>query len=83
MGLMLVNLNRQKWVPIDFSKITYHRQQSSICFGGIMQFRQRCLGPPVLRNELTLIGITHLILGWRALMKSLSTTSHNHTVNVS
>jgi hypothetical protein len=47
-----------------------------------MQFCQRCLGPPMLWNELTLIGMAHLTLGWRALMKSISTTSHNHTVNV-
>jgi hypothetical protein len=47
-----------------------------------MQFRQRCLGPLVLWNELTLIGIAHLMLGWRALMKSVSTKSHNHTIHV-
>jgi hypothetical protein len=28
------------------------------------------------------IGMTHLMLGWRALMKLVSTTSHNHVVNV-
>jgi hypothetical protein len=26
--------------------------------------------------------MAHLMLGWRALMKSVSTTSHNHNVNV-
>jgi hypothetical protein len=28
-----------------------------------MQFHQRCLGPPVLRNELVVIGMEHLMLG--------------------
>jgi hypothetical protein len=47
-------------------KITYHRQQSSVCFGEMMQLRQRSQGPPVLQNELVVIGMAHLMLGWRA-----------------
>jgi hypothetical protein len=35
-------------------------------FGEIMQFRKKCLGSPVLQNELVVIGMTHLMLGWRA-----------------
>jgi hypothetical protein len=65
-SLTLGNLNWQKWVLIDFVKITYHRPQSSVCFGEIMQFHQRCLGPPVLQNEFVVIGMTHLMLGWTA-----------------
>jgi hypothetical protein len=29
-----------------------------------------------------MIGKAHLMLGWRDLMKLVSTTTHNHTVNV-
>jgi hypothetical protein len=47
----------------NFLKITYHRPQSSVCFGEIMQFYQRCVGPPVLRNNLIMIGMAHLMLG--------------------
>jgi hypothetical protein len=49
-----------------FLKITYHRQQSCVCFGEIMQFYQRCLGPPVIRDKLVVIGMECLMLGWRA-----------------
>jgi hypothetical protein len=48
----------------------------------MMQFRQRCLGPPVLRNEFVVIGMAHLMLGWRALVKSVLITLHNHAVKV-
>jgi hypothetical protein len=47
-GPTLGNLNWQKWVIRDFFlNITYHRQQSSVCFDEIMQFHQRCLVLPV------------------------------------
>jgi hypothetical protein len=49
-----------------FLKITYHRQQSSVYFGEIMQFHQKCLGPPMLQNELVVTGMAHPKLGWRA-----------------
>jgi hypothetical protein len=49
-----------------FLEITYHWQQSSVCFVEIMQFHQRSLGPPELRNELVVIGMAHIMLGWRA-----------------
>jgi hypothetical protein len=49
-----------------FLEITYHRQQSSVCFGEIVQFHQRSLGPPMLQNELVVTGMAHLMLGWRA-----------------
>jgi UV DNA damage repair endonuclease len=35
----------------------------------MMQFQQRCLRPTVLQNKLVVTGMTHLMLGWRALMK--------------
>jgi hypothetical protein len=35
-SLTLGNLNWQKWVLIDFVKITYHRPQSSVYFSEIM-----------------------------------------------
>jgi hypothetical protein len=63
-------------------KITYHMQQSSVCFDEIMQFHQRCLGPTVLQNKLVVIGMTHLMLGWRDQMKLVSIMSYNHAVNV-
>ena len=47
-----------------FLKITYHRPESSVCFGEILQFRQRSLGPPVFRNELGKAGMAHRKLGW-------------------
>jgi hypothetical protein len=37
----------------------------------MMQFHQRCLRPTVLQNKLVVIRMTHLMLGWRALMKSV------------
>jgi UV DNA damage repair endonuclease len=37
----------------------------------MMQFQQRCLRPTILQNKLVVIGMTHLMLGWRALMKSM------------
>jgi hypothetical protein len=40
-------------------------------------------GPPVLRDEVVAIGMVDLMLGWRAYMKSVSITSHNHAVKVS
>jgi hypothetical protein len=49
-----------------FLKITYHRQQSSVYFGEIMQFHQKCLGSPMLQNELVVTGMAHPKLGWRA-----------------
>jgi len=49
-----------------FFKFTYHRPQRSICFGEILQFRQKCLGPPVLWDELGKAGVAHRKLGWIA-----------------
>jgi hypothetical protein len=46
-------------------------QQSSVCFSEMMQFHQRCLCPTVLQNKLVVTRMTHLMLGWRALMKSV------------
>jgi hypothetical protein len=48
-----------------FLIITYHRQQSCVCFGEIMQCRQRCLGPPMLRDKLVVTGMEDLMLGYR------------------
>ena len=47
-----------------FRKITYHRPQNSVCFGEILQFRQRSLVPPVFQNELGKAGMAHMNLGW-------------------
>jgi hypothetical protein len=65
-----------------FLKITYHRPQSSVCFCEIIQFRQRCLGPAVLRNKLVMTGMAHLMLRWSAQMKLVLVTSHIHTIKV-
>ena len=58
------NLNSQKWALKIFRKITYHRPQNSVCFGEILQFRQRSLVPPVFQNELGKAGMAHMNLGW-------------------
>jgi hypothetical protein len=50
--------------------------------GEIMQFHQRSLGPPELQNELVVIGMAHIMLGWRAKMNLVSIMSQNHVVKV-
>jgi hypothetical protein len=47
-----------------FLKITHRR--SIVCIDEIMQFRQKCRGPPMLQNQLVVIEMAHLMLGWRA-----------------
>jgi hypothetical protein len=65
-GLTLGDLNSESGSLEIFLKITYHRPQNSIRFSEIMQFYQRCLGPPVLQKELVVVEMAHLMLGWRA-----------------
>ena len=65
-GLTLENLNWKKCSTEIFLKITYHRPQRSVCFDEFLQFRRRCLGPPMFQDELGKAGVAHRKLGWIA-----------------
>ena len=50
--------------PLEiFLKNSYHSPQSKVYFGEILQFRRKCLGPPVFQNELGKAGVAHRKLG--------------------
>ena len=69
--------------PLEiYPKFNYHRQQSSICFGEILQFHRRSLGPPMFQNELGKGGMAHRKLGWTTLMMYVLITSSTHAVKV-